>query len=136
MGADQQARAQADWWAAAADRLTRRTLAPRPMRGRRDEYKTMRVTIVISMFLALLATALLVGGHAVIDPLLQAAADAREANRIGEIVYTMPDGEFCRHLSFDNMTGELSERAIQLCSGENIARPRTRSAVGFAWGQR
>ena len=50
-----------------------------------------------------------------------AASGDREANRIGEIVYTMPDGAFCRHLAFDNATGEVTERTVEQCD-QNIGK--------------
>ncbi len=112
---------------------------PRAARARRDERhaKTRRIVIVLLLFLGPLAAALLIGGHAIVDPVLRAAADAREANRVGDIVFTMPDGAFCRHLSFDNQTAELTESAAAECPE---AKPRgrgpVRSSGGFAWGAR
>jgi hypothetical protein len=53
-----------------------------------------RITIVLLLFLGPLATALLIGGHAIVDQLLRTAADAREASHIGDIVFTMPGGAF------------------------------------------
>jgi hypothetical protein len=96
--------------------------------------KAVRTGIVLSLFLVLLMAALLVGGRAIIDPLLQSAASDREANRVGEIVYTMPDGAFCRHLAFDNMTGEVTERTVAQCD-QDIGK-RTHPRAGFAWGAR
>ena len=138
MGVGQQAGTKEEWWVGAADQINRRALARRSVQARRDEQhaKNARIAVVLSLFLVLLGAALLVGGRGVVDPLLRAVADERESKRMGEIVYTMADGAYCRHLSFDNMSGEVTERAIQLCTGENIARPRTRNAIGFAWGQR
>ena len=69
-----------------------------------------------------------------IDPLMQAASGDREANRVGEIVYTMPDGAFCRHLAFDNATGEVTERTVEQCD-QNIGKPK-RPKMGFTWGKR
>jgi hypothetical protein len=137
MRAAQHAGTKADWWGAAADQIGRRTLARRSTRARRDEQraKNARIAVVLSLFLLLLAAALLVGGRGVIDLLLRAAADEREAKRLGEIVYTMADGAFCRHLSFDNTTGELTEGAIEQCA-HNLSKERTRAAIGFAWGAR
>jgi hypothetical protein len=137
MSAGHQAGTKAVWSVAAADHIPQRDVERRFARVRRDEQhtKTLRVTVVFSLFLALLAAALLVGGRTVIDPLIRAAADGREAKRVGEIVYTMPDGTFCRHLSFDNATGELMESAIKQCE-HNIAKARASDAMGFAWGAR
>jgi hypothetical protein len=137
MRAAQHAGTKADWWGAAADQIGRRTLARRSTQARRDEQraKNARIAVVLSLFLLLLAAALLVGGRGVIDLLLRAAADEREAKRLGEIVYTMADGAFCRHLSFDNTTGELTEGAIEQCA-HNLSKEHTRAAIGFAWGAR
>lgn len=118
-----------------ANRTMRRTLARRPRQD--DRTKVTRLAVVLSLFLALLAAALLVGGRAVIDPMLRAAAEARETNRVGDIVFTMPDGAFCRHLSFDNRTAEIIESTSERCPE---ARPGGRGSPqltkGFAWGVR
>lgn len=112
-----------------------RRLPYRSRQRRRQELQTKntRLAIVLSLFLALLAAALLIGGRVVIDPLLQRAATNREAYRIGEIVLTMPDGKFCRHLSFDNKTAELTEGVIKQCVAE---RGREAAMNGFSWGAR
>jgi hypothetical protein len=106
-------------------------------RLRREEQhtKNTRVAIVLSLFLVLLAAALLVGGRAVIDPMLKAAAERREAHRMGDIVFTMPDGAFCRHLWFDNKTAELSEGAIRQCGSDRIAGSAS-DKKGFVWNTR
>jgi len=91
------------------------------------------IVMVASLFLALLAGALLTGGHSAIDPLLRAATAAREARGVGEIVYTMPDGVFCRHMSFDNTTAEVVDSRVERCRTD-IAGDRIRPARGFAWG--
>jgi hypothetical protein len=119
-----------------ADRGSR-VAVRRSARVRRDEQhaKNTRVVIVLSLFLAFLAAALLIGGRAFIDPMLRAAVEARQTNRTGEVVFTMPDGAFCRHLSFDNKTAEVTESTIDRCPE---ARPRVKepasSKKGFAWG--
>lgn len=97
--------------------------------------KSARVAIVISLFFVLVIAAVLVGGRAVIDPLLQSAAASRDAKRMGEIVYSMPDGMFCRHLSFDNGTSELIEGAIDQCPN-NVTKRREKTPLSFAWGGR
>ncbi len=95
----------------------------------------MRLVIILSLFLAFLAAALLIGGRAFIEPMLRAAAEARQGNRIGAIVFTMPDGAFCRHLSFDNKTADITESTVDRCPE---ARPRLNGPVtftkSFAWG--
>ncbi len=107
----------------------------RPVRARRDEQRGARLAIVFSFFLVLVILALLVGGHFAIDPLLQSAAAAREARRVGDIVYAMPGGGYCRHLAFDNVTAEISERTVESCAKNPAAAPAP-AANGFAWGTR
>jgi len=104
-------------------------------RSRRHEQraKTTRLAVVLSLFLVLLAAALLIGGRTTIGPMLHAAVQAREADRVGEIVFTMPDGTFCRGLAFENKTAELTESTVLQCPE---ARPResARAPGGFARG--
>jgi len=95
----------------------------------------MRIAIVLAMFCALLAAALMVGGRAIMGQLVRAASDERDARRVGDIVYTMPDRAFCRYLAYDNTTGELLESAIKKCASD-IAKGSGRRALGFAWGRR
>ena len=122
-------------WFVEADHVSVTALARRRSRARLDEERTRsgRVVIVSSLFLVLLAAALLVGGHAAIDPLLHSAEEARQANGSGDVVFAMPDGIFCRRMSFDNVTAEISEGALERC-GSDIARDRPRSNRGFSWG--
>lgn len=110
--------------------------APRASRLRidADDASSTRAVIVSSLFLVVLASALLLGGHAAIDPLLRSAMAAREAHGVGDVVYTMPDGVYCRHLSFDNATAEVAESAIERCSND-IVGDRVHSSRGFAWGR-
>jgi len=138
MRADQHAGTRAEWLAAAVNHVSGRKLEDWSTRARRDERhaKAVRTGIVLLLFGALLTATLLIGGRAVIDPLLpQTASDDRDANRVGEIVYTMPDGAFCRHLAFDNVTGEVTERTVAQCN-QDISKRRTREKMGFAWGAR
>ena len=76
-----------------------------------------------SLFLVLFAAALLIGGHAAIGPLLQSAADSGEANSAAAVVYTMPDGVYCRHVSFDNVTAQETEGGIERCNSDVSRRP-------------
>jgi len=134
MRASQRAGTDAVSRVAAADHASAH--ARRAARAHRDDQraKSTRVAVVLSLFLVLLATALLVGGRVVIDPMLQAAAQARAANRVGAIVYTTPDGIFCRHLAFDNVTAELTEGGAEKCAGDIITGQVNR-ASNFAWGR-
>jgi hypothetical protein len=111
----------------------------RSARVRRDEQhaKNARVAIILSVFLGFLATALLLGGRTFIDQMLRAAAEARQPKRMGEVVFTMPDGAFCRHLSFDNSTAEISESAIDRCPEarpRSLAKESLDAKKSFAWG--
>jgi len=121
-------------WFVEADHVSVTALARRRSRARMDEERARsgRVVIVSSLFLVLFTAALLVGGHAAIDPLLQSAVNARETKGIGEVVVAMPDGIFCRHLSFDNVTAEITEGGIERCT-KDIAGNRPHTGLGFAW---
>jgi hypothetical protein len=123
---------------ARSDQNRRSVAASRSPRSQRRDLraKTARVALMLSLFLVVLAAALFIGGRKVIGPLLrEAAAQTREAHRKGDIVFTMPDGTFCRHLAFDNKTAELRESTVLQCQE---ARPRTSvdAPHGFAWGAR
>ena len=96
--------------------------------------KRLRVAIVLALFIGLVAAALLVG-RAVIAPVLSTGAGGRGGARVGEIVYSMPDGSFCRRLSFDNDTAALIEGAVEQCPA-NLPRMRARGDRNFAWGAR
>lgn len=100
---------------------------------RSDGTSSVRAIIAASLFLVLFAGCLTVGGHAAVAPLLRSAADAREAGVVGDIVLAMPGGKLCRHMSFDNVTAELAETAVEPCP-EPLRRLRTPVSRGFAWG--
>jgi hypothetical protein len=121
-------------WFVEADHVSVTAMARRRSRARMDEEraKSGRVVIVSSLFLVLFTAALLIGGHAAIDPILQSAVDARETKGTGDVVVTMPDGIFCRHMSFDNVTAEITEGGIERCT-KDIAGNRPRTGRGFAW---
>lgn len=99
---------------------------------------SIRAVITSSVFIVLLAIALL-GGHAAIDPLINRSADMRDARGSGDVVVTMPDGKFCRHMSFDNATASMVEGTIEPCRVD-ITRDRGAAVStpprGFAWGVR
>ena len=99
-----------------------------------DEKRATFAHIIIasSLFLVLLATGFGFSGHAAIDPLPRSAVAAREAKAAGEVVYTMPDGVYCRHVLFDNATAEITMSHIERCKGDILSEQR-RTASGFAW---
>lgn len=141
MRADDAAATEAGSWYVEADpgRTTAsgKRLSKKPSQAKLYEARltSTRVAIASSLFLVFLAASLLVGGHAAIGPLLQSAVAARESSGRGDVVYTMPDGIFCRHISFDNMTAEITEGALQRCQSD-IGRGRTKSTATFSWGAR
>jgi hypothetical protein len=133
MSAGDVAHPDAAAWFVEADRAS--VTARERKRGRSrindERMKSARVAIVSSLFLVLLGAALLLGGHAAIDPLLKSAMEARQAKGIGEVLYAMPDGIFCRHISFDNATAQIAEGGLQRCAGDG--GERSRQSNGFAW---
>jgi|SRR5580658_4136699 hypothetical protein len=120
-------------WFVEADRVSMASLTQRRSRARFSEKQaaSARVAIVSALFLVLFAAALLIGGRAAIDPMLQSAAEARESSSEGAVVFTMPDGIFCRHMSFNNVTAQETEGPIERCQNDiaaNYERGR-----GFSW---
>jgi hypothetical protein len=142
--------AKAAAWIVAADIVPTDTRAGRRSRvwlaERRD--KSARAGIVCALFLVLIAAALLIGGQAAIDPLLRSAIAARETKALGDVFYAMPDGVYCRHMSFDNATAEVIEGALEPCSRDiaiehsaSDARSKrdarsTHASNGFTWDTR
>jgi hypothetical protein len=135
MRAGETATTDAGAWFVEADHVSVTSQARRRSRARLndEQAKAGRVAVVTSLFFVLLATTLLIGGHAAIDPLLQSAVAARESQGIGDVVYTMPDGVFCRHVSFDNATAQVSEGALERCQKDAFLDLRPRPLRSFAW---
>jgi hypothetical protein len=138
MSATDGAGPEAGAWFVEADHVSVTAVARRRWRARLNDHraKSGRVIIVSSLFLTLIAATLMLGGHAAIDPLLQSAMASRETKGSGDIVVKMPDGIFCRHMSFDNVTAAMNEGAIERCPDDIASyRPRNNSINrGFAWG--
>ncbi len=108
--------------------------APTGIRRGDARVKKARLAVILSIFIVFLVAAVFVGCRKVVGPMMrEAAAQSSEAHRKGDIVFTMPDGAFCRHLAFDNKTAELRESTVVQCQE---ARPRDthRPPRGFAWG--
>jgi len=116
-------------WFAAPDQ---KGAKPRPRRGG-DSQTSVRAIIASSAFLVLFSVTLMVGGHAAIDPLLRSAMAARETRELGDVVVTMADGKFCRHMSFDNATAEIVEGKVGPCP-DSVSRGEFRTYRSFAWG--
>lgn len=107
-------------------------------RARRDEKRANRansvgLAITTSLLFVLLMAGILVGGHAAIGPLLSRAAAARASKGVGDVVFTMPDGVFCRHMSFNNATAEVTEGDIEPCP-DPIGSGARASSSRFEWG--
>lgn len=99
-----------------------------------DRENSLGLIITTSLFLVLFAAAVLVGGHAVIAPLMHRKAAAQGTNNsTGDIVFTMPDGVFCRHLSFDNATGDITDGGVEECPDGSGAE-QGGSVSQFRWG--
>ncbi|HTV36733.1 MAG TPA: hypothetical protein VMF12_09900 [Xanthobacteraceae bacterium] len=105
------------------------------VRARRDEKRanSVGVAITTSLLFVLLMAAILVGGHAAIAPLLGRAVAVRDSKGVGDVVYTMPDGVFCRHMSFNNTTAEVTESGVEPCP-DRIGAGSRPSSTRFEWG--
>jgi hypothetical protein len=103
-------------------------------RARRDHDRANSLGIVItgSLLFVLFTAALLVGGQAAFGPLLHRGAAAGEAKGMGDVVVALPDGVFCRHMSFDNATSEVIEGAVERCRTD--IGERALSPSRFEWG--
>ena len=102
-----------------------------------DEKRANSLALIIttSLLFVLLASALMVGGHAVISPLLRAPAVTGNTHNRGDVVYTMPDGTFCQHMTFDNTTGRITSGGIDRCDPDS-GRGAANTGAGFKWGSR
>jgi hypothetical protein len=115
----------------------------RPRRKTLSRWREQRATsawfaAAFALFLTLTASALLAGGGVVIHPLLESIAAGRDVQQVGEILFTLPDGLFCRRASFDNATGKVSAGEVEPCP-IRLGGPRTAApsgSRGFAWGGR
>jgi hypothetical protein len=103
-----------------------------------DEKRANSLALIIttSLLFVLLASAVLVGGHAVISPLLRpSAVTGNTTNNRGDIVYTMPDGMFCQHMTFDNTTGRITTGGMDRCDS-SVGDGGDRLSTAFKWGAR
>lgn len=123
-------------WYAHSDQLRRIGHGLHATHASLDDRRANSVALIIttSLLFVLFASALMVGGHAIITPLLRApAADGENTNRRGDIVYTMPDGTFCQHMTFDNATGHMTSGGINRCDPDADSGSSGRG-TGFKWG--
>jgi len=101
-----------------------------------DERRANSLALIIttSLLFVLFASAVMVGGRVIISPLLRESAVTGGVNDRGDIVYTLPDGTFCQHMTFDNTTGRITPGGIDRCDpglGDGADRP-----TAFKWGAR
>jgi hypothetical protein len=95
---------------------------------------SLALIITTSLLFVLLASAVLVGGRAVISPLMHpSAVTGNTTNNRGDIVYTMPDGMFCQHMTFDNTTGRITTGGMDRCD-PSTEGDGGRLSTGFKWG--
>ena len=113
----------------------RRTTLSR--RRRADKrVNSLAFAVTLALLFVLVASAVIFGGRAAIQPLLpRDPAAVLAANRSGAIVYAMPDGSFCRRMTFDNTTAEVTSVAVERCPG-SIGSADGPAAGRFEWGHR
>lgn len=103
--------------------------------SRRHEARANSLGLIIttSIFFVLLAATIMFGGHAAIGPLLKRAVGTPSPTASGDLVFAMPDGMFCRHMSYDNATGNLVEEGIVRCP-ERPGGKKSFESPEFKWG--
>ena len=113
----------------------RTTIALSRRRHADDRINSLALAITSALLFVLVAGAFMFGGQAAIAPLFNRDAIAREVNRTGTIVYAMPDGSFCRRMTFDNATAEVTSVAVERCPGalDVVGGP---VPGRFEWGHR
>jgi hypothetical protein len=106
----------------------------KPRKGLRGGAETsLRAVIASAFFVVLIVGTILIGGHAAVDPILRMTAAARDNTGRADILYSMPDQNYCRHMSFDNATNEMVEGDVERCP-DDIINQHTHTTQGFAWG--
>jgi hypothetical protein len=81
------------------------------------------VIIVSLLFSGVCLAALLVGRNAVNGFLVRVGASSWNSAEMGEVLFVMRDGLFCRHMTLDNESGDLTEHTIERCPA-GIGLPR------------
>jgi hypothetical protein len=122
-------------WFVERDRVKAKPHVRKSLRRGTGAETSLRAAIATAFFLVLLAGTMLIGGHAAVDPILRLVIAARDSAGRGDVLYSMPDGKYCRHMSFDNATDEMVEGDIERCP-DDIVSEHGRSTSGFAWGAR
>jgi hypothetical protein len=136
MSAGKPAATDSAQWYVQPDHVRRFGHGPHATHASIDDRRANSLALIIttSLLFVLLASAVLVGGRAVISPLLRPSAVTGNAtNNRGDIVYTMPDGMFCQHMTFDNATGRITTGGMDRCEpGSDGGGDRL--STGFKWG--
>jgi hypothetical protein len=126
-----------DWYVEPDQAASSVAAAPTAGRSRASREQKLAnsvgLAVATSLLFVLLMAAVLVGGHAAIAPLLGKAAAARASKGVGDVVFTMPDGVFCRHMSFNNATAEVNEGDIERCPDPIGGGPGEHTSR-FEWG--
>jgi hypothetical protein len=93
---------------------------------------SLALIVTTSLLFVLFASAVMVGGHAIISPLEREPAVVGNSNDHGDIVYTMPDGTYCQHMTFDNATGRITSAGINHCDPD-LDSGGGGFSTGFKW---
>jgi hypothetical protein len=127
--------AHAAAWFVEPDHASTGRRGQKSVRARREDATSLRAVIVSTLFLVLFTTGLLFGGHAAVDPLLRLVTAAHHSEAVGDIVLPMPDGKFCRHMSFDNTTAEMNAGDVEPCPDDILRGQFRHTGGGFTWGE-
>lgn len=134
MSADEGRDADMFGWSVELDHSGAENIPYVPPRTRRDEERaySLALIVTVSLLFILIASALMVGGHAAIGPLVNRGTSAGQANSTGAVVYTMPDRVFCRRMTFDNATGTISKDTMKRCADASAGTDHSAS-TWFNW---
>jgi hypothetical protein len=89
----------------------------------------------------LLATGLVIGTSLIPDPPPELRIAPPSEFRTGRILYALPSGMVCRHVKFDNVTGEIGDLGTGPCEYADqsvtggIRRPGMSNPRGFTWNR-
>src|SRR3984885_8928457 len=101
----------------------------------REDDTSIRAVIVSTLFLVVITTAIMFGGHAAIDPLLRMATAAGQSMAAGDVIVPMPDGKYCPYLFLDNRTSKMREGPMEPCPDDIVRGQFRHSGRGFAWSE-
>lgn len=136
--------ATAATYQAAAAALRREALAERDQRNRERRRNLWRAVMASGLLILALGSAFLAGANSGAvsglfaskpSPYAQSSLSAADVKRgelrIGKVLFTLPDGETCRPMHFDNVTGEMSPGVgLVPCVTDN-SRPQGSGRFGW-----